>query len=138
MKIEKLKNEDYVGKKIVATYTTTGYYEIEVQDETFTIMHKSFDEIKTQSFESTLFDQWLDNPIAYGAFDKDILLGFVEGFLEKWNNRYRISNICIFKEQDRRKGLGDKLINRIIEEAKLSKARMVVLETQSCNEKTWL
>ncbi len=51
---------------------------------------------KEMSFRDTFFNEWLDHPIAFGAFDNGQLVGFVEGTLEKWNNRYRISNICVF------------------------------------------
>lgn len=80
------------------------------------------------------FGQWLDEPIAYGAFENGRLLGYVEGFLETWNNRYRISNICIFDNTNRRRGIGSLLMDTIMKEASASKVRMVVLETQTCNE----
>jgi ribosomal protein S18 acetylase RimI-like enzyme len=59
----------------------------------------------------------------------------VEGFLEKWNNRYRIANICVFDHADRRRGVGKRLMETILEEAVKSGARMAVLETQSFNFK---
>ncbi len=63
----------------------------------------------------------------------DTLIGFVEGFLEKWNNRYRISNIVVFDAKVRGKGVGRTLLDTIIKEAVASGARMAVLETQSYN-----
>ena len=62
------------------------------------------------------------------------MLGYVEGTLEKWNNRYRISNICVFDSSNRHSGIGTMLMNFILAEANKSGARMVVLETQTCNE----
>ena len=62
------------------------------------------------------------------------MIGFVEGSIEEWNNRYRISNICVFDNQKRHNGIGSKLMEAILKEAKESGARMVVLETQTCNE----
>lgn len=135
MKIERLKEAEYQGKKFTETYHTGGYYDIEALGNTFTVTHKSFESIKCMPFECTLFEEWLDEPVAFGAFDENTLLGIVEGFLEKWNNRYRISNIFIFKEKDRRSGLGNALINKMVDEARTKGARMIVLETQSCNEK---
>ena len=52
---------------------------------------------------------------------------------EKWNNRYRISNICVFDAANRHRGIGKMLMERILLDAKESGARMVVLETQSFN-----
>ena len=58
-----------------------------------------------------------------------------EGFLEEWNNRYRISNICVFDSGLRSKGAGTALLENILEDADKSGARMAVLETQSYNSK---
>ena len=87
-----------------------------------------------RSFDDTIFAEWLENPIAYGAFENDRLLGFAEGFLEVWNNRFRISNICIFDPAARGMGIGGALMEAIQRSAQASGARMIVLETQSCNE----
>ena len=65
------------------------------------------------------------------------MVGFVEGFLEKWNNRFRISNICVFDEADRRHGIGASLLERIMVDAVNSGARMAVLETQSFKPYLW-
>ena len=61
-------------------------------------------------------------------------MGYVEGTLEKWNNRYRISNIGIFDFTRRHAGIGTLLMKAILSEAEKRGARMVVLETQTCNE----
>lgn len=76
----------------------------------------------------------MDNPIAHGAFEDEKLIGFVEGAIEQWNNRFRISNICIFEQTARNNGVGTALIQTILAEAIKTNTRMVVLETQSCNE----
>ena len=46
----------------------------------------------------------------------------------------RISNICIFEENARGKGLGTLLMQAIQRAAEAAGARMIVLETQTCNE----
>ena len=69
-----------------------------------------------------------------GAFEGERLLGYVEGAPESWNKRYRISNICIFDETARGKGLGTSLMRTIEKAAEDAGARMIVLETQTCNE----
>ena len=53
--------------------------------------------------------------------------------METWNNRFRISNICVFAPAARCRGIGTALMNAIVKEAAASGARMAVLETQSCN-----
>ena len=87
------------------------------------------------SVNDNMLEDWLENPTAYGAFDGEKMVGFVEGFLEKWNNRYRISNICVFDSSDRRNGTGTLLMETILEEAVQNGARMAVLETQNFNFK---
>ena len=72
--------------------------------------------------------------MAFGAFEGERLLGYVEGAPEGWNNRYRISNICIFEENARGKGLGTLLMQAIQRAAEAAGAWMIVLETQTCNE----
>lgn len=82
-----------------------------------------------------MYSDWLDEPKAFGVFKDNKLLGFVEGNLENWNNRYRISNICVFDETKRNLKIGSMLMETILKESIKSNARMVVLETQTCNEK---
>ena len=129
-----LDAESYAGQRFTVRYQTNGYYDISATESGFQIEYKPFETSVIKSFEDEFFGQWLDDPIAYGAFENGWLLGYVEGFLETWNNRYRISNICIFDDGDRRSGIGSLLMDTILKEASASKARMVVLETQTCNE----
>lgn len=85
-------------------------------------------------FDDEFFGEWLEEPVAFGAFEGERLLGYVEGAPEGWNSRYRISNICIFEENARGKGLGTLLMQAIQRAAEAAGARMIVLETQTCNE----
>ena len=133
MEIKKLDRKIYAGKSFTAVYQTNGFYDIAAKESGFEIEYKSFEAPVIKSFEDVFFGEWLDDPIAYGAFENERLLGFAEGFLETWNNRYRISNICIFDTANRRHGVGSALMEMILKEANKSKARMAVLETQSCN-----
>lgn len=134
IEILELDKEKYIGKSFKLHYMTKGYYDIEQTKSGFDISYKLFDKIKEMSFEDVFYNEWLDDPIAFGAFENEKLLGYVEGTLEKWNNRYRISNICVFDGSKRQKGIGTLLMNCILTEAIKSGARMVVLETQNCNE----
>lgn len=47
---------------------------------------------------------------------------------------FRISNICIFEKAARSRGIGTALMAAIQNAASASGARMIVLETQTCNE----
>ena len=86
------------------------------------------------SFDDTFYGEWLEDPIAYGAFEGERLIGFVEGSMETWNNRFRISNICVFEDAARGSGVGTQLMAAIQQEAATRRARMIILETQTCNE----
>ncbi len=135
MVIEKLNYEKYKGQKYQTEFQSDRYLDIEPAGEGFDIKWVMSEEPLRMSINDTMLFDWLDHPRAYGAFEGDRLIGFVEGFLEKWNNRFRISNICVFDHADRRSGVGMKLMETILEEAVRSGARMAVLETQSFNYK---
>ena len=132
--IKALDRETYAGRKFTARYRTNGYYDICAEKNGFRIEYVPFSAPEERSFDDEFFGEWLENPVAYGAFEGEKLLGYAEGSLEEWNNRFRLSNICVFDGGARRKGTGTLLMDVITKAAKASGARMMVLETQSCNE----
>lgn len=134
MEIRQLDQDAYAGKKFTARYTTGGYYEISASETGFRMYHVPFEEETERSFDDEFFGEWLENPVAFGAFEDGTLIGYVEGAPEGWNNRFRISNICVFDHSNRSHGVGTKLMSTIEQTAKSLGARMIVLETQSCNE----
>ena len=134
MEIRPLDREIYAGKTFTACYRTNGYYEIRPSETGFQMDYVPFAEPTERSFDDVFFGEWLEEPVAFGAFEGERLLGYVEGAPEGWNNRYRISNICIFEENARGKGLGTLLMQAIQRAAEAAGARMIVLETQTCNE----
>lgn len=89
MKIRQLENAQYAGRRFTARYQTNGYYEITAAESGFRIAYTPF-----------------EAPAAFGAFEQERLLGFAEGSIESWNNRFRISNLCIFDEAARGRALG--------------------------------
>ena len=134
MEIHKLEPETYKGRKFTVRYRTNGYYDIRRTDTGFQIEYRRFDGPIEMTFDDSFFSDWLESPAAYGAFENGQLLGYVEGSPESWNNRYRISNICVFDRTRRHSGIGTALIQTILKKAAADGARMAVLETQSCNE----
>ncbi len=135
MEIKQLSIREYQGKEYSTEIHSDRYLSIDPGDEGFIMKWMDSGSDLKMSIKDSFFEEWLDNPIAYGAFENGRMLGFVEGFHEKWNNRFRISNICIFEEADRRSGIGTILLDRIMADALNSGARMAVLETQSFNFK---
>lgn len=134
MEIRQLKKEDYAGRKFTARYQTNGYYDICVCEGGFRMRYTPFASPEERAFDDVFFGEWLEAPVAFGAFEGETLLGYAEGSPESWNGRFRLSNICIFERSARGKGVGTMLLKALEEAAKASGARMFVLETQSCNE----
>ena len=134
MEIKRLNREAYAGKRFTARYQTKGSYDIHAGSTGFRMEYVPFEAAVEKAFEDEFFGDWLDEPVAYGAFEDERLLGYAEGAPEKWNNRFRISNICVFDSAERHRGIGTALMNTILAEAAKAGARMAVLETQSCNE----
>ena len=135
MTIRELDPRTYKGQKYRCEILSDRYLSIEPDGEGFDIHWVLSDQPLRMSVCDDLLGDWLDEPVAYGAFEGDRFIGFAEGFLEKWNNRYRISNICVFDSADRGNGVGTNLMNAILEESVKREARMAVLETQSFNWK---
>ena len=108
---------------------------IEPKGDGFDIKWVVCDEEIVKVLNDEILSDWLENPVAYGAYEDNILIGYVEGFLEEWNNRFRITNICVFNGTKRNHGIGQSLIETISKDAIESGARMIVLETQSYNSK---
>ena len=135
MLIKELDYKEYKGKKYQAEILSDRYLSIEPRDEGFAVKWVMSGEPLRMTLNEDLLSDWLEDPVAYGAFEHGRMVGFVEGFLEKWNNRFRITNICVFDESDRRRGIGTLLLGRMMIDAADSGARMAVLETQSFNFK---
>ncbi len=134
MTILPLDKTAYAGKKFTVRYRTKGYYDICPSAQGFLFRYVPLEAPAEKSFDDEFFGEWLDAPVAFGAFEGEKLIGFVEGAPENWNHRFRLSNICVFDGAQRQKGLGTALMQHITEAARASGARMLVLETQSCNE----
>lgn len=134
MEIRPLDKRTYAGQTFTARYHTNGYYDICPDEHGFQVQYKSFDAPVERSFDDVFYGEWLEEPVAFGAFEDGRLIGYVEGSPEMWNGRFRISNICLFDSGERRRGVGTMLMAVIQKEAAASGARMIVLETQSCNE----
>ena len=134
MEILQLESSVYAGKKFTARYQTSGYYDICASAQGFQMNYTALDAPVEKSFDDVFFGAWLEAPIAFGAFEHGAMLGYVEGSPESWNNRFRISNICIFDRTARNRGIGTMLMDTIQKAAESLGARMLVLETQSCNE----
>ena len=134
MVIRQLEKAAYAGRRFTARYQTNGYYDVCASESGFQLRYARFDAPVEKSFDDAMFGEWLEDPVAFGAFENGALVGFVEGAMETWNNRFRISNICVFDPARRQGSVGTALMQAIERAAEASGARMIVLETQTCNE----
>lgn len=133
MEIKKLDREKYQGLTYHAVYETKKHYEVQLLENGFQLVLKETDEAGKKEFSDTLFSDWLEEPIAFGLFQEDKMMGFVEGSPEAWHNVFRISNIFVYEEY-RKQGLGEKLLNYIVDYVKRKNSyRGIILETQTSN-----
>jgi len=87
--------------------------------------------IEKQS-EGGLFQDFVDEPCVFAAELEGKQVGWIELGFQKWNNRMRIWELLV-EERFRRKGIGTLLVDHAVKLSKKRKARMLVVETQSCN-----
>lgn len=83
-------------------------------------------------FEGGLFQDFVDEPRVFAAELEDKQMGVMELGFQEWNNRMRIWELLV-KEGFRRKGIGTLLADYAVKLSKRRGARMLVVETQSCN-----
>lgn len=131
--IRELSREEYQDYPFTVRYVTDRYYDVVLLEEGFRLELKSFSEPVEKGFSDTLFSDWLESPVVFGAFVDGRLAGFVEGSGEVWHNLFRISNVFV-REEFRGKGVATHVMLHMIDHArKQPKWRGVVLETQTCN-----
>lgn len=128
-----LEKEKYEGYQLDFLYHTDRYYHVSTSDMGMTLEERQFSETVEKHFTDHLFSDWLEAPIALGAFDGERLAGVIEGSVEGWHDVFRISNILVAQPY-RGKGIGGELMGRMLDHARhIPNCRGVVLETQSCN-----
>lgn len=79
MEIRQLDPAVYAGRKFTARYRTKGYYDICAAEDGFRFRYVPLDAPMEKSFDDEFFGEWLEEPVAFGAFEGERLLGYVEG-----------------------------------------------------------
>ena len=69
VEIKELNREEYSGKNFTVKYQTKGYFDIQSTAEGFDISYKLFSKPKEMSFSDVFFNEWLGNPVGFGAFE---------------------------------------------------------------------
>ena len=119
-------------------YTTNQHHQLQISHTkkswTANLTLTSLPEPVKKQFEDELFADHVGEPRAFAALLKEEQIGWIELGYHKWNNRMRIWELLVKKEH-RGKGIGTQLMKHAIKLTKEKGARMLVLETQSCNVK---
>ena len=135
MRIAELPREQYDGFELVFSYTSKAYYDLRLRTGA-NVFACEFVRTPCQpvhkEFVDKLFAPHWDDPHAYGLWDGNQLVGVIELTPETWNNRLRVTNLCV-QEDRRRRGFGTLLMTKAKEIARAQKRRALILETQSCN-----
>lgn len=135
MHIAELSREQFAGYEVVFTYESKAYYDLRMRQSENVF---SMELVRTpcapvkKEFTDKLFSPHWDDPRAFGLWDGRDLRAILEVTPEKWNNRLRITNLCV-QDGFRRRGYGTLLMTRAKEIARARHHRALILETQSCN-----
>ena len=135
MHISELPREQFEGYQVVFSYESKAYYDLKMRqsENVFALELVRTPCVPThKEFVDHLFAPHWDDPHAYGLFDGRNMLAILEVTPEEWNNRLRVTNLCV-SDGHRRKGYGSLLITKAKEIARAQRRRALILETQSCN-----
>ena len=80
-----------------------------------------------------LFQPWWDDIQAWGIVENDKLIAVIETSVEEWSNRLLVTELWV-DDAHRRRGIATELMNMAMKRAKDENRRVIMLETQSCNE----
>jgi len=136
IRIVELTRNDAVLRKLKYKYFTAGYYDFSVHREfeswRIELTLKPFEKTVEKNFEEELFAEHVEEPRVFAVTLNDRQVGWIELGYHKWNKRMRVWELLV-EEDHRRKGIGTLLMKHAIKIAKEKGARMLVLETQTCN-----
>jgi ribosomal protein S18 acetylase RimI-like enzyme len=96
------------------------------------VVKKAFPEPFKKTFQSRFYESFVEEPRVFAAKVNEQQAGWIELGYQNWNNTMRVWEFLV-KEGYRRKGIGTQLMNQAVKIAKEKDARLLVLETQSCN-----
>ena len=130
-------NDSWKGKTRLFRYWTDSYLDIQIITEQgvsrIEFRKKMLDAPVEKELEVSWMADHMHAPMLFAAMDDDEqIAGYVELNMERWNNRMRVANLFV-EEPFRGTGAGTALMEHAVLVAKKAGARMLVLETQSCN-----
>jgi len=136
IRIVELERSDAALSKLKYRYLTSSYYDLKIDHEPaawkIELMLKPLNKTLEKISESGLFQEFVEEPRVFVAELDGQQVGWIELGYQKWNNRMRVWTFLV-KEEFRGKGIGMQLMEHAVNVAREKGARMLVLETQSCN-----
>lgn len=133
--VELAKNDAYL-RELKSKYCTSGYYDLSVchsfESWTINLALKPLEKKLEKNYQGKLFENHVEEPRVFAAMLGGRQIGWIELGYEKWNNRMRVWEFLV-EEELRRKHIGIALMNHAVKISKEKGARMLVLETQTCN-----
>jgi ribosomal protein S18 acetylase RimI-like enzyme len=133
--IELAKSDAYLSE-LKSKYFTSEYYDVSVCRESggwsIRLSLKPLEKTLEKEYKGRLFEDHVEEARVFVAMLRDRKVGWIELGYDKWNNRMRVWEFLV-DEGFRRRGIGTLLMNYAVKIAKDRGARMLVLETQTCD-----
>ncbi len=134
--IVELEKGDRPSVRLQYRYTTNSHYAVRITGDASSwsvlLVLKKLPRTIEKQFEGHLFEEFVDEPRVFVAEVSGKRVGWLETGYQEWNNLVRIWQLLV-EEGYRGRGVGSRLMETAIKVAKERSARMLVLETQSCN-----
>lgn len=122
--------------KLKYSYETSSYYDLSISQKErswqIELTLKPLERTLVREAELELFGEHVEEPRVFAAEIGEKRVGWLELGYHIWNNRMRVWQFLVH-EDFRRKGIARLLMQKAVEVAKEKGARMLVLETQTCN-----
>jgi ribosomal protein S18 acetylase RimI-like enzyme len=137
--IQPLERGKWQGYRLEFHYVSHNYFDVEINHSSggfqVSFIKKPFDAPFEKMPDDTdkLFQPWWDDIQAWGIVENGELTAVIETAVEGWSNRLIVTEIWV-GDAHRRKGIGTALMDIAMQRAKDEKRRVIMLETQSCNE----
>ncbi len=130
-------DRSWKGKTRLFRYRTEGYLDIQLTEEQgisrIAFCPRLFPKPVEKELEVSWMKDFLRDPRLFAAMTgQGEMAGYLELNLERWNNRMRVTNLFV-EEPFRGQGAGFCLMEHAFSVSRRAGARMMVLETQSCN-----
>lgn len=136
VKIVERTKDDVSSVELKYRYVTSSYYDLSIlrRDESWKVelTLKPLEKPLEKGFEDKLFADHVEEPRVFTALLDGVQVGWIELGYHGWNNRMRLWEFLV-EVEFRRVGIGSVLMEHAVKVAKEKRARMLVLETQSCN-----